>query len=162
MASDGRCCLHHPWVQIQILYVRYYYDAGLLHPSRCPVRCSSRFTPPDQIIYAFLFKATFKAGVIISQGNCKSEDSGDAARLDKQIGRKKLSEHVSEWLHHFLHVWQEGDWFSLHFPPQSHQGMLLADLRNSVQPCPCLGWASWCNYDIFMGPMCFLCFCGDG
>lgn len=42
----------------------------------------------------FLFKAAFKAAVAISQANCKSEDSRDDVRHDKQIAHNN---HISFW-----------------------------------------------------------------
>lgn len=78
----------------------------------------------DSLLYAVLFKAAFKAVVAISQANCKSEDSRDAVRHDKQIARNNHTSFracVSAIASFppLMFGQEEGWWITFHFPHKS-------------------------------------------
>lgn len=51
---------------------------------------------------------------------------------------------------------EEGRWITFPFSHKTQR--MLSDELKLIQPHPGSGYVSWCNYDAFMGSMCFL-FC---
>lgn len=159
--------LSRAWKQpcISLYLIRSGAGASHLvfHFTPCGTLLALKELITDSFLYAFWFKAAFKAAVAISQANCKSEDSRDAGRHDKQIARNN---HTSFWacvsaiasFPPFMFGQEERRWITFPFPHKT-QRMLSDELKKKlIQPHPGSGYVSWCNYDAFMGSLCFL-FC---